>query len=218
MISGVDEAGRGPVIGPLVVAGVAFENDVDLIKMGVKDSKKCTPKRRKYLSDLIKKLAIKYEVITINASDIDSMREIMTLNEIEVNAFSRIISKLRPETCYVDSADVNDQRFGKNIISNLDYKPELISKHKADEIYPIVSAASILAKTIRDEVVERIENELKKRLNQPLGSGYPADKITQDFLRAWLEKFNNLPPHTRYSWKTAKSLLQEKNNRKLEDF
>jgi ribonuclease HII len=218
MISGVDEAGRGPVIGPLVVAGVNFKDDTQLINMKVRDSKKITPKRREFLAKEIKKLALKYEILVIPAKDIDDMRKVMTLNEIEVNAFSSIIKKLKPEVCYVDSADVNEERFGKDISANLSFKTEIISKHKADDIYPIVSAASILAKTKRDEEVRIISEKLQKKLNMPMGSGYPADPITQNFIRTWLDRYGKFPVYVRYSWKTAQALLKGKNARKLDDF
>lgn len=218
MICGADEAGRGPVLGDLVVAGVSFEDESELIKLNVKDSKKVAPKRREMLAKKIKDLAIDYEILVISASNIDDMRKVMTLNEIEVNAFSKVIKKLKPKVCYVDSVDVNEERFAKNILSNLTFKPEIISKHKADDIYPIVGAASILAKTRRDELVRMIAEKLEKKLNLPLGSGYPADPVTQKFLNAWVEKFGKLPPHTRTSWKTAKNILKQKNIKKLDDF
>jgi len=218
MICGVDEAGRGPVIGPLVVAGVTFENDLELIENNVRDSKKITPKRREVLSKKIKESAVNYEITLISASDIDHMRKVMTLNEIEVNAFSKTIEKLKPDICYVDAADVNDERFGKNILSRLSFKPEIISKHKADDIYPVVGAASILAKTRRDEEVQMIAQELEKKLDIPLGSGYPADPVTQKFLRKWVKTFGKLPPHTRHSWKTAQNLLKESKIKKLDEF
>jgi len=218
MICGTDEAGRGPVVGPLVIAGVTFENDLELIENNVRDSKKITPKRREILSKKIKESAVNYEIMIISASDIDNMRKVMTLNEIEVNAFSKIIEKLKPDICYVDAADVNDERFGKNILSRLSFKPEIISKHKADDIYPVVGAASILAKTKRDEEVQMIAQELEKKLDMPLGSGYPADPVTQKFLRKWVKTFGKLPPHTRHSWKTAQNLLKESKIRKLDEF
>lgn len=218
MICGVDEAGRGPVVGPLVIAGVTFENDLELIENNVRDSKKITPKRREILSKRIKEFAVNYEISLISASDIDHMRKVMTLNEIEVNAFSKIIEKLKPDICYVDAADVNDERFGKNILSRLSFKPEIISKHKADDIYPVVGAASILAKTRRDEEVQMIAQELEKKLDMPLGSGYPADPVTQKFLRKWVKTFGKLPPHTRHSWKTAQNLLKESKIKKLDEF
>jgi ribonuclease HII len=218
MISGTDEAGRGPVFGPLVVACVTVKDDSKLVENRIRDSKKLSPKRREVLAKLIKEIAISYEVLVIPAKDIDDMRKVMTLNEIEVNAFTKVIKKLRPEVVYVDSADVNEERFGRDILSGLSFKPEMISKHKADDIYPVVGAASILAKTRRDEEVRKIADVLEKKLGLPLGSGYPADVITQKFLKSWVEKFGNLPPHTRKSWKTAQKIMDEKSIRKLDDF
>ena len=218
MIGGIDEAGRGPVMGALVVAGVTFENDLGLIQHNVRDSKKISPKRREVLAKKIKEIALDYEIIVISAKDIDDMRKVMTLNEIEVNVFSKIIDKLRPDICYVDSADVDDKRFGRNILSRLSFKPEIISRHKADEIYPIVGAASILAKTRRDNEVRGIEQELRKKLDLPLGSGYPADPVTQKFLKTWVKTFGELPPYTRLSWSTAQKILSENKMKKLDDF
>ncbi len=218
MICGVDEAGRGPVIGPLVIAGVTYKDNSLLIEYNIRDSKKITPKIREMLANKIKKSAIKYEILTINASDIDDMRKVMTLNELEVNAFSQVIKKLEPEFCYVDAADVNEKRFGKEILSRLTYKPKIISKHKADEIYPIVGAASILAKTIRDEHVQKIARNLQKNLHLPLGSGYPADPVTKKFLITWLETYGELPSHVRHSWKTAQKLIKDSKRSKLDNF
>ena len=218
MICGVDEAGRGPVIGPMVVVGLKLKDDAKLIEYRVKDSKKIAPPRRKILAQKIQEIASNYEILIIPAKDIDDMRKVMTLNEIEVNAFAKVIKKLKPDICYVDSADVNENRFGMDILSILSFKLEIISKHKADEIYPIVSAASILAKTRRDEEVQKIAQNLENKINLPLGSGYPADPITKRFLRAWIEKFGKLPPNTRHSWKTAQNILREKNLKKLDEF
>jgi ribonuclease HII len=218
MIGGVDEAGRGPVLGPLVVAGVVVENDAALVKLRVKDSKQLSAKRREELSIKIKEIATRYEIIIISASDIDDMRRIMTLNDIEVNAFRRVIEKLKPSTCYVDSADVNEIRFRREILAELSYDPTLISKHNADVIYPIVGAASILAKVTRDEQVQKIAMSLEKELQLPLGSGYPADPITMRFLRTWMEKFGELTPHVRHSWRTAQKLVSDKKTKKLDDF
>ncbi|MCX6667821.1 MAG: ribonuclease HII [Euryarchaeota archaeon] len=218
MICGVDEAGRGPVFGPLVIAGVTIQDDSELKEIGVRDSKKLTPNRREILAKKIREIAEKYEIIIISASDIDDMRKVMTLNELEVSAFSKIIEKLRPDVCYVDSADVNQERFGMDILSKLSFKPKIISKHKADDTYPIVGAASIIAKTTRDENVRKIAQELEKKLNLPLGSGYPADPITKNFLKTWIKTYGELPPHTRRSWETAQRLMKENKTRKLDDY
>jgi len=218
MICGLDESGRGPVIGPLVVAGVKLQDDSILIKNRVRDSKKISPKRREFLAEIIKKHAIDIQTLLIPAKDIDDMRKVMTLNEIEVNAFSKVIKKLKPDICYVDSADVNEERFARDIKSNITFKTEIISKHKADDIFPIVGAASIIAKTKRDYEVRIIEKELQKKLNIPLGSGYPADPITQKFLKAWLDKYSKFPSCVRKSWNTTKKLINQKSYKKLDEF
>jgi len=218
MISGVDEAGRGPCIGPLVVAGVNVEDNSKLVKNHVRDSKKLTPRRREYLAKKIEKLAIDYEILVIPAKDIDDMRKVMTLNEIEVNAFTRVIKKLKPEVCYVDSADVDEERFSRDILNGLSFKPTIISKHKADDTYPVVGAASILAKIRRDEEIRNISYRLEKKIGIPMGSGYPADPITIRFLRKWIKKYNSFPSEVRHSWKTIKNLESEKKTKSLDDF
>ena len=209
---------KGPVIGPLIIAGVTFEDDSKLIEYRVKDSKQLSPSRREELNKKIKEIAINYEILVIPATDIDDMRRIMTLNQVEVNAFIKIITKLKPEICYVDSVDVNEKRFGRNIAEAIPFKATIISKHKADEIYPVVSAASILAKSRREEEIKKIASILERKLNLPLGSGYPADPITQEFFKTWFDRFCKLPPHTRHSWKTSQKILKEKNMKKLDDF
>lgn len=218
MICGVDEAGRGPVIGPLVIAGINILDESRLHNIGVKDSKKLTAQRREILAREITKVSDAIEIVVITASDIDDMRKVMTLNEIEVHGFTKVVKKLKPDVCYVDAADVNDTRFGNNIKQYLSKKTQIISKHKADDIYPIVSAASIIAKTRRDEEVRIIEKQLTKRLNLPLGSGYPADPITQNFLHSWVNRFGTLPPHTRHSWKTAQTILRSVKTKTLDNF
>jgi ribonuclease HII len=218
MIAGIDEAGRGPVIGPLVIALVAVSDEHILDNIALKDSKLCTPSQRKQFKTQINQIADKIKTLTISASDIDTMRKTMTLNQLEVYAFSKLVSTVKPDICYVDSADVNANRFARDIKKNLDYSPEIISRHKADTLYTIVSAASIIAKTTRDAEVSAIEQELKKTLSLPLGSGYPADPITQKFLKTWLQEFGTLPPYVRLSWKTAQNLLAQHQTKSLDDF
>ena len=218
MICGIDEAGRGPVIGPLVVAGVIFENDSILIDNNIRDSKKISSKRRYVLAEIIKEYALKYEIIKISASDIDDMRKVMTLNEIEVNVFSKIIDKLKPDICYVDAADVDDFRFGMNISSKLRNKTNIISKHKADDKFPVVGAASILAKTIRDMEIVNITKILRKKLDIPIGSGYPADPVTKFFLNKWFEIYGFFPSYVRKSWKTSQDIINKYKNSKLDNY
>jgi ribonuclease HII len=218
MIAGVDEAGRGPVIGPLVIALVAVSHEHILDKIALKDSKLCTPPQRELFKTQINQIADKTKILSVSAADIDTMRKTMTLNQLEVYTFSKLISAAKPDICYIDSADVNANRFALNIKKHLDYSPQIISRHKADNIYPVVSAASIIAKTTRDSQVSVIEKELSKTLPLPLGSGYPADPITQKFLKTWLQKYGTLPPHVRLSWKTAQNLVAQHKTKSLDDY
>ncbi len=209
---------RGPVIGPLVVCAVKVDDNSKLVKNKIKDSKRLSPRRREYLAKKIKKFAIDYEILVIPAKDIDDMRKVMTLNEIEVYAFSKVIKRIRPETCYVDSADTDEERFKNNILNNLSFKPNIVSRHKADDIYPVVSAASILAKIRRDAEIRDIAFKLEKKIGIPMGSGYPADPITVRFLRSWFRKYNKFPSEVRHSWNTIKRYEKSKKTKTLDDF
>jgi len=213
VICGIDEAGRGPVIGPLVVAGVAIESDVPLRQLGVRDSKKLSPERREALAPEIERIS-KHVVLVIPASDIDVMRSEMSLNDFESKLFASIIEKLRPDTAYVDAVDVDEIEFKRSILRELSFEVEIVSQHNADDLFPVVGAASILAKVRRDSEVRKIEAEI----GEPIGSGYPSDAVTLAFLERWIKEKGSLPPHTRASWDTARRLLAEARNRKLDDF
>ncbi len=210
-IIGVDEAGRGPVIGPLVVAGVKFvsESQIEVLEnLKVRDSKKCTPTRREKLAVEIKKTC-DFSIKTISATEIDEQRKLKTLNVLEGELFAEVIKTFSPKpgwVVYVDSADASEETFKLYIESKLKSKPTIISKHKADELYLVVSAASILAKTERDAQVRAIAHEL----NMDIGSGYPSDPVTCNFLEKWIKDKGDLPPYTRRSWNTVKRLLSNK--------
>ena len=213
MIVGVDEAGRGPVIGPLVVAGVAVESDVPLRHLNVRDSKKLSPERREALAPEIEKVST-YELVVIPAERIDVMRSEMSLNDFEAKLFAEVIDKLRPETAYVDAADVDELEFKRCVRRELAFDVEIVSQHNADELFPVVSAASILAKVCRDREMRLIEDEIGLHI----GSGYASDTDTIAFLERWIRQHGSLPPHTRASWDTARRLLAGSRNHKLDEF
>ena len=214
LISGVDEAGRGPVIGPLVIAGVLFkENDLlKLVDLGVKDSKLLSSQKRETLAVQIRELALKWHIVLLSPAEIDrvveSRRKLHKLNRLEAQAMARVIAVLKPDVVYVDASDVLADRFGDHIAENLSFSPKIISEHKADIKYPVVSAASIIAKVERDKVISQLQ---KKHGN--MGCGYPSDSNTIKFLEDWIRKFGSYPDFVRKSWKTAKRVKIEANSR-----
>ncbi|MBQ6220412.1 MAG: ribonuclease HII [Methanosphaera sp.] len=203
LIIGIDEAGRGSVIGPLVIGGVLMKRKKlrFLDRIGVKDSKKLTSKTRTTVSRKIKKIA-QFETRIITAEEIDNLRLNGTnLNQIETNAMVDIIKTFNPDLCYIDCIDVNEQRFHDNI-QKINPEMEVITEHKADDSYQIVSAASIIAKVERDKQLAIIRNEYGS-----VGSGYPSDKYTIEYLKSLN---NDFPPIVRKTWNTIKN-LQENN-------
>ena len=207
MIAGIDEAGKGPVLGPMCVAGLMVdENKLDRIaKLGVKDSKKLTPKKRESLSVEINKLADKIFILEVGPGQIDGLRKVITMNEIMVACYVKVLEELRPESAFVDAADVIAERFGENIKKKYSGDLNITSEHNADENYPIVSAASILAKVRRDELVR----DIGKNVGIEIGSGYPADPKTIKFLEEWVREHGTLPDFARSSWETSKNILDK---------
>lgn len=213
MICGVDEAGRGPVLGPMVVAAVAIEDDAPLRRMEVRDSKKLTPSRREELAEKIEtSCRVEYQVVS--HEEIDGRGTKTSLNELEAAVFARLIDGMRAETVYVDACDVNESHFGKMVMERLSYRPRMVCEHKADDHYPIVSAASIIAKTNRDRIV----SEMQAEIGQDIGSGYASDPKTIAFLQKWIKEKGDLPPYTRRSWATAKEAMSSSKNAKLTDW
>jgi ribonuclease HII len=211
LVAGVDEAGRGCVIGPLVVAGVMVkaENLPFLSELGVKDSKLLTAKKREDFYPEIIRLAENYQIIKVLPLEIDkaveSARRLHKLNRLEAQTMAQIIEALKPDEAYVDAADTVENRFGNHIKECLKIKTKIISKHKADRIYPVVSAASIIAKIERDREIASLKVEYGD-----FGSGYLTDGKTMDFLRRLLEKNDDYPSFVRKSWKPAKRAKSEK--------
>ncbi len=217
-IAGVDEAGRGPMIGPMVICGVLFNPEAipKLEKLGAKDSKTLTPSRRLSLSKKIQSLATKIEFRYVSATDIDRLRKRTTLNEIEVAEFVSVAKSLNPKEVYLDAADVNAERFGNKVseLSGLAAKGAvIISEHKADSKYPIVSAASIMAKVERDRIIGEMHREYGD-----FGSGYPSDPKTIGFVKELIKARRKLPPIIRKSWDSVQKIRESIEQARLDSF
>ncbi len=214
-IAGIDEAGRGPVIGPMMVAGVTLDSKKfkDLEALGLKDSKVLSPKRREELYDEVKALADKIEVVVISAKQIDQLRQIMSLNKIELKSFAKIIDALKPDEVFIDLPE-NGPKFVPELKRSISCSPKVVAEHKADATYPIVSAASIIAKVERDRSVKRIE----KRIGHEFGSGYPSDPRTKAFLEEYMKTHDTLPDCVRMSWATVAKYVKKKGQRTLSGF
>lgn len=235
IIAGGDEAGRGAVLGPLVVSLVSINEGKakKLSEIGVRDSKMLSRKRREFLFDDIYSLAEDVRTYAITPEEINNaMRSNISINELEAIHFARLIdeSEANPKKIYLDSPDVIPEKFGIRV-SLISKKPlkvngvngvrrrekgsgggnaakavaKIIAEHKADVKYPIVSAASIIAKVTRDRAIE----ELEESLGFELGSGYPSDKTTIDMIRRNLDN-ERLLKHVRAEWKTLKLIRQLK--------
>ena len=201
-VLGIDEAGRGSVLGPLVIAGVIVPEKMDKVleRMGVKDSKRLTPNRRTILSRKLKKM-FEYDLVVISAQDIDNMRaDGINLNEIERIGMEKILSNLNPEKAIVDAVDIKAERFQNKLANGTGVN--VVAEHKADDNYIEVSAASIIAKQERDAHIAEINKDYIKMGG--IGSGYPSDPTTKKFLTNFT--YDEMPDFVRKSWATVEKM------------
>jgi len=219
LILGIDDAGRGPVIGPMVLAGVLIDDSKEnkLKELDVKDSKQIIPKKREKLAREIKKIAEAYSTLIISVDEIDGKNnDKLNLNQREAVGMSMIINKLNKKKQQIKvvidcpSTNINSWKeyLEKFIIggSNLN----IVCEHKADENHLVVGAASILAKVTRDGEIKK----LKEKLGVDFGSGYAADPITRKFIYDSYEKFKGKGVF-RESWGTIKRHKSQKVQKKL---
>ena len=208
-VVGVDEAGRGCFIGPLVVAGAAFRSeDVHILgELGVRDSKQLTARRREKLYDQIMEIAVATSFFYIQPRSIDSVVtrsvKLRRLNYLEAMVMAKVIRDLEPDEAYVDASDVNAARYGESIRDVIRERPRIVSEHKADSTYLVVSAASVLAKVRRDAAVAALREEYGD-----FNSGYCHDVKALRWLESWFGEHEECPPFVRASWKTVSRIRQ----------
>lgn len=213
MICGVDEAGKGPVLGPMVVGAVGCERETEL-PAGVRDSKTLSPRRRERLYAEITG-SFPWAVVEIPASEIDRLRQEMTMNAIVARGHADAVRSLSPAplTAYLDACDVNEERYASTVAALLGGACTVVARHHGDALFPVVSAASIVAKVTRDRAVEALHEE-----EGDVGSGYPSDPTTIAYLKGYIAVHGVPPACARQSWETVARLMDRRRQTTLGDF
>lgn len=194
---------------------IEHDKHQDLKKIGAKDSKLLSKNRREILYSQLKNIAADIKIKHLSPAEIDELRKRFTLNVIEQQIMLKLVKEVKHdlEAIYIDAADVNEKRFG--LVFEKEFpRAKIVSKHKADKFFPVVSAASIIAKVEIDREIESLNLEM----SEDIGSGYPADPKTKSFLKKYFSKHKTFPPFVRESWDTAKRIRKEYSDSKLTDY
>lgn len=201
---GIDEAGRGAWIGPLVVGAVAVPRErlVNVAATGARDSKTLTPGRREEIFGLLQACA---SLRSVSASPAEIDRHVAggELNRLEARLFGTLAREFAPAEARVDACDANARRFGAAVAKSAGPGVLVLSRHHADATDPLVGAASIVAKVRRDQALR----ELEARLGEPVGSGYPSDEATVAFVRRTVKPTTPRPDWLRESWATTRRVI-----------
>jgi ribonuclease HII len=208
---GVDEAGKGPVLGSMFAAAVVA--DPAALPSGVGDSKSIPQERRETLSEAIRASAQAVAVAEIPVARIDDPETDM--NTLTVAAQAQALKAVATDGLagLVDAGDTNAERFGRRVAQRVDADLSLAAEHGADESDPVVGAASIIAKVSREDHVASLAAEYGD-----VGSGYPSDPTTREFLLTYLEEHDELPACARTSWATCADLRAAAEQATVRDF
>ncbi len=222
-VIGIDEAGKGPVLGSMFVGFsiIVLENGLkdlnsfqdNLKELGVKDSKLLSPKKRNEVYQKLKKnIDIKYAQLTPSLID-DNNSKGKTLHELQIEALVSVLNSEKPQLIIVDALTSKPDAFADELRKRLSFECKIISENKADVNYPIVGAASIAAKELREQELEEIRNNIKI----DCGSGYPSDPKTKAFLK---ENWNSSEFGFifRKSWQTFKDVSGRNSQKSLDDY
>lgn len=218
-VLGIDEAGRGAVIGPMVICGLLIDEkrEKKLRRIGVRDSKELTKEMREKLVEKVEKMADFILVLKVPACKIDANRRHgVNLNTLEARKFAEIIDMLKPDKVIMDAPGINTQKFEERVRSFLETKGvKILCEHFADKKYPVVSAASIIAKVERDKEIMELEREI----GRPIGVGYSHDPTTMEFLEDLVKRRGRkLPPYVRVTWDTTQQLIKRYEQRSVLSF
>ena len=215
-VAGVDEAGRGCAIGPLVIASVMFNEETlpTLREIGVKDSKKLSTKKRERLAEEIKELALDYRVFELQPRTIDKVvfrsKPLRRLNYLETMIMAKLVRELEPDIVHMDPPDVDSQRCAEQLQSVIKYRLKVICEPRADAKYPSTGAASIIAKVTRDQRIKELHE-----LHGDFNSGYASDQKTQKYIENYFNNHRECPEYMRASWETVQRHLRPLKQTKL---
>jgi ribonuclease HII len=198
----------------IAIASISREKEELLVRMGVRDSKALTPSRRRALRALLERVLDYYAVRVVQPAEVDEAVSKGQLNLLEARIIAELVrqaaSEVELEVVYVDSPDPVPERFERLLTSLIGEGVRVVAENGADAKYVVVGAASIIAKTERDRIVE----ELKRKYGD-FGSGYPSDPKTREFAERWLREHGEPPPFARRSWSTWSALARK---RTLDEF
>ena len=208
---GVDEAGKGPVLGSMFAAAVRA--DPAALPDGVGDSKGIPPARRERLDERIRESADSVAVAEIPVDRIDDPETDM--NTLTVAAHADALSGVARAGLAgtVDAGDTDAERFGRRVANGVEPTVDITAKHGADETDAVVGAASIVAKVARDSHVAALADRYGG-----VGSGYPSDPTTREFLAGYVETHGGLPDCARASWSTSEDVLAAAEQSTLDGF
>jgi len=220
---GTDEAGKGPVLGPMVATAVGVP-DPDVLPGDVADSKRLSPARREELDATIRdddRIAV--GVVAVGVDRIDDpdtdmngltvvahadATESLLANEGTADATPDVADGSREIELLADACDTSEERFARRLSAAIDADGSgtdalaVDARHGADDEDPVVAAASIVAKVERDARVAEIATEFGD-----VGSGYPSDPTTRSFLEGYVREHERLPGCARRSWQTCEDVL-----------
>lgn len=212
---------KGPLIGSMIMVALAVtpEQEQKLQWLGVKDSKLLSREAREEMFDRIHEIVHDFRIEVIEADAVDNaLNDINSnLNWLEANSQARMCSELNPDLMIIDCPSINIQGYTDYFKTKLSKgvleKSEIRMEHKADAKYPVVAAASVVAKVIRDRSIDH----LKEEIGIDFGSGYMGDQKTRDFLS---EHYDNPKcQHIfRKMWKPYQNLVEAKKQKKLGEF
>lgn len=209
-ICGVDEAGKGPVLGPMVTAGVVVSDLAELAALDIRDSKKLSLKKRE---SLFEEIIASWQIYTVVRTPLEIDSRESTMNAFTASCHAEVVRALCPDLIYLDACDVNALRFGENVLRLSGISAGVCSEHKADAKFPVVGAASIVAKVTRDRCIAELKNEYGE-----IGSGYPSDPLTIAFLTGYIRDHGEAPACARRSWQTVKDIINRSSQTGLDDF